>query len=148
MPAQLAAPADKGVSRNSAHKITAPLFKPASVKPNPTPVAPALDTLPISAPQCEKALTALLAHVAKVQLEREEKDLLGEQEEKVFLVVGMKKAAKREVHKPVRLYVLLPFLTEPQLNRTHTVPSPIPSSTPALPPSPSSSRTLDRKSVV
>jgi ribosome biogenesis protein UTP30 len=40
-----------------------------------------------------------------MQEQREEKELLGEQEEKVFLVVGLKQAPKREVHKPVRLYV-------------------------------------------
>lgn len=82
-----------------------PLFKPASVKPREVAAVPALSSLPINEAQCEKALKALLAHVAKVQEKREREDLLGEQEEKVFLVVGLKKAAKREIHKPIRLCV-------------------------------------------
>lgn len=82
-----------------------PLFKPASVKPRVVAEVPALSTLPVDEQQCEKALKALLAHVAKVQEKREQEDLLGEQEEKVFLVVGLKKAAKREIHKPIRLCV-------------------------------------------
>jgi len=68
---------------------------------------PALSSLPVNEAQCEKALKALLAHVAKVQEKREQEDLLGEQEEKVFLVVGLKKAPKREIHKPIRLCVPL-----------------------------------------
>ncbi|GAA5970732.1 hypothetical protein JCM21900_003294, partial [Sporobolomyces salmonicolor] len=80
-----------------------PLWKPASVKPRELPALPALSSLPVDPKQCEKAFGALLAHVARVQQQREETELLGEQEEKVFLVVGLKKAPKREVHKPVRL---------------------------------------------
>lgn len=50
-------------------------------------------------------MTALLAHVGKEveKREREGLDLLSEVEEKVFLVVGLKRAAVREVHMPVRL---------------------------------------------
>jgi ribosome biogenesis protein UTP30 len=73
------------------------------VKPKELPTLPSVSTLPIDQKQCEKALQALLAHVSRMQEQREEKELLGEQEEKVFLVVGLKQAPKREVHKPVRL---------------------------------------------
>ncbi|GAA5951614.1 hypothetical protein JCM3765_005984 [Sporobolomyces pararoseus] len=80
-----------------------PLWKPASVKPKELPSLPSVSSLPVDQKQCEMALKALLAHVSKMQQQREEKELLGEQEEKVFLVVGLKQAPKREVHKPVRL---------------------------------------------
>lgn len=79
------------------------LFKPASVKPRATPVVPLLAALPIDPVQCSKALDALLAHVTKVQQQRELSDLLGEQEEKLLLVVGLKRAATREQHMPIRL---------------------------------------------
>ncbi|GAA5912004.1 hypothetical protein JCM5296_007319, partial [Sporobolomyces johnsonii] len=87
-----------------------PLWKPASVKPRELPALPALSALPVDPKQCEKALAALLAHVARVQEQREQTELLGEQEEKVFLVVGLKKAPKREVHKPVRLPLPYPVM--------------------------------------
>lgn len=90
---------------NGKDQAPPPLFKPASVKPREVAPVPALSSLPVDEAQCEKALKALLAHVAKVQDKREQEDLLGEQEEKVFLVVGLKKAAKREIHKPIRLCV-------------------------------------------
>lgn len=80
-----------------------PLWKPASVKPKELAQLPPVSSLPVDPKQCEKAVKALLSHVAKMQQQREEKELLGEQEEKVFLVVGLKQAPKREVHKPVRL---------------------------------------------
>ncbi|GAA5823861.1 hypothetical protein JCM10212_006832 [Sporobolomyces blumeae] len=80
-----------------------PLWKPASVKPRELAALPDVSTLPVDLRQCDKAIKALLAHVKKVQDQREETELLGEQEEKVFLVVGLKQAPKREVHKPVRL---------------------------------------------
>lgn len=100
-----------------------PLFKPASIKPREVKPVPALSTLPVDEAQCEKALKALLGHVAKVQEKREQEDLLGEQEEKVFLVVGLKKAAKREVHKPIRLCVLSePFGAELLVARRSSCP--------------------------
>ncbi|GAA5929868.1 ribosomal L1 domain-containing protein [Sporobolomyces koalae] len=80
-----------------------PLWKPASVKPRELAALPAVASLPVNQKQCDKALSALLAHVSRMQEQHEEKELLGEQEEKVFLVVGLKQAPKREVHKPVRL---------------------------------------------
>ncbi|GAA6025511.1 hypothetical protein JCM11491_004141 [Sporobolomyces phaffii] len=80
-----------------------PLWKPASVKPKELAPLPSAASLPVDPRQCEKAVQALLAHVARVQEQREATDLLGEQEEKVFLVVGLKQAPKREVHKPIRL---------------------------------------------
>lgn len=82
-----------------------PLWKPASVKPKELATLPPVSSLPINQQQCDKALNALLAHVARTQEQREQTELLGEQEEKVFLVVGLKQAPKREVHKPVRLWV-------------------------------------------
>ena len=81
------------------------LFKPASLAPRVVPATPLLAALPLDQPQAEKALSALLAHVAKVQQQREATDLLGEQDEKVFLVVGLKRAANREQHMPIRLSV-------------------------------------------
>lgn len=92
-------------STTSTSVLPPPLFKPASVQPKAVEPAPAISSLPINVAQCEKAVAALVAHVAKVQEKREQEDLLGEQEEKVFLVVGLKKAAKREIHKPIRLCV-------------------------------------------
>lgn len=82
---------------------TPALFKPASLKPKATPVVPTLESLPINPLQCEKALKALLAHVAKTQAQEDDSDLLGETEEKLLLVIGLKRGAKREVHKPFRL---------------------------------------------
>lgn len=80
-----------------------PLLKPASVKPNPTLVAHEFDSLGVSKVQCENAINALLAHVKTIQQKREQDDLLGESEEKVFLTVSLKRPAKREVHMPIRL---------------------------------------------
>lgn len=88
------------------NEVAAPaLFKPASVQPRIVPATPALASLPVDQAQSEKALSALLAHIAKVQTQREATDLLGEQDEKVFLVVGLKRAANREQHMPIRLSV-------------------------------------------
>ncbi|GAA5972802.1 hypothetical protein JCM11641_003947 [Rhodosporidiobolus odoratus] len=94
----------------STSKAPPPLWKPASVAPRQQPALPSLQDLPIKQAQCEKALGALLSHVQKKQDKREEEELLGEQEEKVFLVVGLKSAPKREVHKPVRIPVPHPVL--------------------------------------
>ncbi|GAA5905296.1 hypothetical protein JCM6882_003738 [Rhodosporidiobolus microsporus] len=87
-----------------------PLWKPASVAPREQAALPALESLPVSQQQCEKAVNALLKHVEKKQQEREETELLGEMEEKVFLVVGLKTPPKREVHKPIRIPVPHPVL--------------------------------------
>ncbi|GAA6034762.1 hypothetical protein JCM8097_001157 [Rhodosporidiobolus ruineniae] len=94
----------------STSKAPPPLWKPASVAPRELPALPSVDSLPVSQAQCDKALTALLAHVQRTQDKREETDLLGEQEEKVFLVVGLKTAPKRETHKPIRIPVPHPVL--------------------------------------
>ncbi|BGP51719.1 proteasome-interacting protein cic1 [Rhodotorula kratochvilovae] len=97
-------------STSSSAQAPPPLWKPASVAPRALPALPAVEDLPVSLPQCDKALGALLKHVEKVQQKRNDEDLLGEQDEKVFLVVGLKKAPKREVHKPVRIPVPHPVL--------------------------------------
>ncbi|KAI5479170.1 hypothetical protein MNV49_004030 [Pseudohyphozyma bogoriensis] len=94
----------------STSKAPPPLFVPASLKPKPTPVAPSLSSLPVNEAQVQKALTALLAHITKVQQQREETDLLGESEEKLFVVVGLKRAARREVHMPVRMQLAHPVI--------------------------------------
>lgn len=92
----------------STKRLAPPLFRPASLTPNPSPIPPPISDLPISTAQVSKALTALIAHVAKTQEKRAESDLLGDTDEKVFLVVGLKRAAKREVHMPIRLCVPSP----------------------------------------
>jgi ribosome biogenesis protein UTP30 len=92
-------------STSSTSQAPPPLWKPASVAPRQLPPLPARADIPVSSAQCEKALNALLKHVEKVQQKRGEGELLGEQEEKVFLVVGLKQAPKRETHKPVRMCV-------------------------------------------
>ncbi|GAA5823196.1 hypothetical protein JCM3770_004311 [Rhodotorula araucariae] len=97
-------------STSSSAQAPPPLWKPASVAPRALPALPAVESLPVSQPQCDKALAALLKHVEKVQQKRNDEDLLGEQDEKVFLAVGLKKAPKREVHKPVRIPVPHPVL--------------------------------------
>ncbi|BGP20189.1 hypothetical protein JCM10213_005957 [Rhodosporidiobolus nylandii] len=95
---------------SSTSKAPPPLWKPASVAPREQPALPALKDLPVNQQQCEKAMNALLAHVQRIQEKREETELLGEQEEKVFLVVGLKTPPKREVHKPIRIPVPHPVL--------------------------------------
>ncbi|TNY19043.1 ribosomal protein L1 [Rhodotorula diobovata] len=97
-------------STSSSSQAPPPLWKPASVAPRALPALPALDDLPVSQTQCDKAMNALVKHVDKVQKKRDDEDLLGEQDEKVFLVVGLKQAPKREVHKPVRIAVPHPVL--------------------------------------
>ncbi|GAA5904328.1 hypothetical protein JCM8208_006837 [Rhodotorula glutinis] len=97
-------------STSSGSHAPPPLWKPASVAPRTLPALPALDDLPVSHTQCDKALSALVKHVDKVQKKREDDDLLGEQDEKVFLVVGLKQAPKRDVHKPIRIAVPHPVL--------------------------------------
>ncbi|KAM0751162.1 ribosomal protein L1, partial [Meredithblackwellia eburnea MCA 4105] len=86
------------------------LVLPPSLKPKPAPQTPSWDSLGVDKDQCSKALTALLAHVEKLQQKREKEDLLGEQEEKLFLVVGLKRQAKREVHMPIRLPLPHPLI--------------------------------------
>lgn len=86
------------------------LFKPASVKPLVGLSVPTLASLPIDQEQFKKALHALLAHVDKTQLKREQETLLGEQEEKVYLVVGLIRPAEREQHKPISLSVFSLFI--------------------------------------
>lgn len=81
------------------------LFKPASVKPLASAAPPALSSLPVNQSQCKSAVTALLAHLAKQEATRESTlggDLLAGDGEKVYLVVGLRKGAGREVHKPIR----------------------------------------------
>ncbi|KPV73382.1 uncharacterized protein RHOBADRAFT_48785 [Rhodotorula graminis WP1] len=97
-------------STSSGAQAPPPLWKPASVAPRTLPALPALDDLPVSQTQCDKALNALVKHVDKVQKKRDDDDLLGEQDEKVFLVVGLKQAPKRDVHKPIRIAVPHPVL--------------------------------------
>lgn len=97
-------------STSSSSQAPPPLWKPASVAPRALPALPALDDLPVSQTQCDKAMNALVKHVDKVQKKRDDEDLLGEQDEKVFLVVGLKQAPKREVHKPVRMCVSIELL--------------------------------------
>lgn len=94
---------NKSAISSSVGQAPPPLFKPASVKPRQPQAVPSLDSLPVDHTQCAKALTALLKHVEKTQDKREQDDLLGEQEEKLLLVVGLRQPAKREVHKPIRL---------------------------------------------
>lgn len=96
-------PATKSSISSSVGQAPPPLFKPASVKPREVAPVPSLDSLPINTQQCEKALKALLSHVVKVQEKSEENDLLGAQDQNLFLVVGLKKPSKRQVHKPIRL---------------------------------------------
>ncbi|GAA5998889.1 Utp30p [Rhodotorula paludigena] len=87
-----------------------PLWKPASVPPRQQPALPPRADVPVPRAQCDKALAALLKHVEKVQQKRDDDDLLGEQDEKVFLVVGLRQAPKRETHKPVRIPVPHPVM--------------------------------------
>ncbi|BGP27656.1 ribosomal protein L1 superfamily protein [Rhodotorula toruloides] len=101
-------------STSSTSQAPPPLWKPASVAPRQLPPLPARPDIPVSSAQCEKALNALLKHVENVQEKRGEEELLGEQEEKVFLVVGLKQAPKRETHKPVRIPVPHPVLNPRQ----------------------------------
>ncbi|GAA5820876.1 hypothetical protein JCM11251_001855 [Rhodosporidiobolus azoricus] len=106
MSAELAIP----TASSSKGAAPPPLWKPASVAPRELPALPTLESLPINQQQCDKAMNALLKHVEKKQEKREEEELLGEQEEKVFLVVGLKTPPKREVHKPMRIPVPHPVL--------------------------------------
>ncbi|GAA6013075.1 hypothetical protein JCM10207_006163 [Rhodosporidiobolus poonsookiae] len=94
----------------STSKAPPPLWKPASVAPRQQPALPALADLPVDQSQCTKAVDALLKHAKRTNDKREETDLLGEQDEKVFLVVGLKTAPKRETHKPIRIPVPHPVL--------------------------------------
>ncbi|GAA5865618.1 hypothetical protein JCM8547_007664 [Rhodosporidiobolus lusitaniae] len=106
----LAVPSAPTTGSSSTHVAPPPLWKPASVAPRALPSLPSLSDLPVDQAQCEKALKALLKHVEKVQKKREDEELMGDQEEKVFLVVGLKTPPRREVHKPVRIPVPHPVL--------------------------------------
>lgn len=83
------------------------LFKPASLKPQLLAPLPSLDSLPVSLPQVNKAVHALLTHIGKRQEKAASSSslLLGEREEKVYLVCGLKRSANREIHKPIQLCV-------------------------------------------
>lgn len=101
------------VTSTSAHAQAPPaLWKPASTQPRQLPALPARDSLPVSSSQSQQAVEALLKHAQKAHAKRAEKDLFEAAsgpdgaDEKVFLVVGLRQAPKREVHKPVRMCVL------------------------------------------
>lgn len=95
-------------STSSTSQAPAPLWKPASVQPRQLAPLPARKDLPVSSEQADKAVHALLKHAEKAHEKRAKSDLLEatDADEKVFLVVGLKQAPKREVHKPVRMSVM------------------------------------------
>ncbi|KWU45557.1 ribosomal protein L1, partial [Rhodotorula sp. JG-1b] len=91
------------------------LWKPASVQPRQLAPLPARGELPVDKAQAEKAINALLKHAEKQHGQRAKSDLLEAAnadgaDEKVFLVVGLKQAPKREAHKPVRIAVPHPVM--------------------------------------
>lgn len=59
-----------------------------------------------SKPQAKKAVDALFAHQAKVSKEKEDSELLP-QEEYVWLVINLKRGSTRRKVMPVRMYVYL-----------------------------------------
>jgi hypothetical protein len=81
------------------------LFKPSSLKPQELGKLPSIEELGISLGQCNKSIGALITYINK--REGEGNNLLEEAEEKVYLVIGLKRAAIREQHKPIQLYVSL-----------------------------------------
>merc|ERR1711939_79884 len=82
-----------------------PLSRPQrKVAPKPAPAVPTLESLSgVSEAQCSKAISALVAHQSRQQAEQSKNELLGPREEAFVLVVGLKRAAARPKHKPVRL---------------------------------------------
>ncbi|KAM0790520.1 hypothetical protein ACM66B_003391 [Microbotryomycetes sp. NB124-2] len=91
------------------------LFKPASIKPKPTPAVPLLSSLPVDVEQCEKAVKALINHANKKRQQADDEQLLGNGDEKVFLSIGLVKPPRREVHKPVRITLEHPVI-DPRQN--------------------------------
>jgi hypothetical protein len=88
----------------SSASLAPPLSLPKSVAPQKRPPPPPVDSLPISKDQCAKALAALVSHSRKKLDEAAKSDILaGEEEEKVFLVVSLKRQSGYAKHKPIRL---------------------------------------------
>lgn len=71
-------------------------------KPKPQPLPSTF-----SKPQAKKAVDALYAHNAKVSKDKEDSELLP-QEEYVWLVVNLKRGTTRAKVMPVRMYVWTP----------------------------------------
>ncbi|GAA5871554.1 hypothetical protein JCM3774_006294 [Rhodotorula dairenensis] len=102
-------------SESSLSQAPPPLWKPASVQPRQLAALPARKELPVSDAQARKAVSALLKHADKAHDHRAKSDLLEAAnaegaDEKVFLVVGLKQAPKREAHKPLRIAVPHPVM--------------------------------------
>lgn len=60
----------------------------------------------VSLNQCEKAVNALLKHVTKITKQKEEKELLPEREENVWVTFSVKKVTPEKKLKPRRMYVV------------------------------------------
>lgn len=83
--------AKKGSSK--AARITTQLFiKPKSAKATPAPEPPAFDALPVNKKQCKKAVDALIAYAKKRVAEKQDSDLLADEDnEAVWLGVTLKR---------------------------------------------------------
>ncbi|GAA5985734.1 hypothetical protein JCM10908_007090 [Rhodotorula pacifica] len=102
-------------STSSLSQAPPPLWKPASVQPRQLAPLPSRAELPVDRAQADKAVHALLKHAEKAHEKKAKSDLLEAAnadgaDEKVFLVVGLKQAPKREAHKPVRIAVPHPVM--------------------------------------
>jgi hypothetical protein len=95
----------KAYKRNPVDSALAPpLSLPKSLVPQKRPAPPPVDTLPLSKEQCAKALKALVSHaLSKIEESAHDDLLAGEDEEKVFLVVSLKRQSGHAKHKPIRL---------------------------------------------
>lgn len=84
---------------SNAARITTQLFiKPKSVKAAPAPEPPAFDTLPVSKKQCKQAVDALVAHAKKRVAEKQNSDLLADEDnEAIWLGVTLKRMYVRAV---------------------------------------------------
>jgi hypothetical protein len=80
-------------SSSKAARITTQLFiKPKSAKAAPAPEPPALETLPIDKKQCKSAVDALISHAKKSVAEKQNSDLLADEEnEAVWLGITLKR---------------------------------------------------------
>jgi ribosome biogenesis protein UTP30 len=57
----------------------------------------------VSTKQCKKAINALHSHALKIQAENEEKELLGEKEQNIWLTIGVKKVYPEKKLKPHKM---------------------------------------------
>jgi ribosome biogenesis protein UTP30 len=91
------------------HAGKQPLLLPAKLAPRTVAAPPPLAAHAVDQDQCRKAIDALVANVKRQHAKREATELI-ETDDRLDLVITLKRMAPREKTMPIRLYVATPSL--------------------------------------